>query len=78
MKTFTSLVKYFEGECSPVWLNNNLVCRRVDTRITGFFKLVKKGWFGIKYKYGKQFHGYIGSDFKIRTTEGVYNSSQFI
>lgn len=78
MKTLISLVAGFEGECAPTWLNRNSVQIRIDTRVTGFFKLVKKGWFGIRYKHGTQFHGYIGSDHKVRTTEGIYNSSSFI
>lgn len=73
-----SLVKEFEGECSPTWLDGNSTSLRITTRMTGFFKLVKVGRFGIKYKYGKEFHGYIGSDSKIRTTEGIYNTAQFI
>lgn len=73
-----SLVKGFEGECKPHDLNTNSIYRRTDGRTTGFFKRVKTGWFGIKYKYGKEFNGYIGSDGKVRTTEGIYSSSQFI
>lgn len=76
--TLTSLVKGFEGKCKPHSLNTNMIHRRTDGRTTGFFKLVKKDWFGFYYKTGKQFHGYIGSDGKVRTTEGIYNSSQFI
>lgn len=78
MKTFTSLVRGYEGECSPTWLDGNSVSMRIIPRTTGFFKPVKKGWFGIKYRYGKEFHGYIGSDLKIRTTKGIYDTSQLI
>lgn len=44
-KFLISLVKDHEGERRPTWINDNIVSRRVDTRITGFFKLIKKGWF---------------------------------
>lgn len=77
MKTLESLVDGFEGECLPVWLDRNIVNIRI-TGMTGYFRLIKKGWFGIKYKTGKEFHGYIGSDRKVRTTEGLYCISQFI
>ena len=78
MIVLQSLVENFEGECSPTWLNGNKIYIRIDTRITGFFKIVKRGWLGIRYKSGKKFHGYIGSDGKVRSTVGIYSSSQFV
>lgn len=62
MEVFTSTVKDFEGECTPVWLNTNQLHNRIDAGITGFFKRVKrakKGWFTFPYRYGDEFHGII-------------------
>lgn len=78
MKALTSIVKGHEGKCKPTFLNRNSVDLRTTTRITGCFKNVKKGFLGIACKHGKEFHGYIGSDWIVRSTEGIYNSSQFI
>lgn len=71
---FKSEVKQFEGACSPTWLNTNQYDVRTQNvrGITGFFKLVKKHWFWGVIKHGKEFHGYIGTDNVVRTTEGIY------
>ena len=59
MRTIQSDVPGFEGECAVVWLNTNQVNNRFDGGITGFFRLVNKGWLGIRYRTGEEFHGII-------------------
>ena len=53
------VIKSYNGDCSPVWLNTNQIHNRLDNGITGFFKRVKKGWFGFTYRYGNEFYGII-------------------
>ena len=57
-KILNSNVSGFRGLCTPVWLNKNQVCHRLDGGISGFFKMVRKRWFGWQ-KIGKEFHGII-------------------
>lgn len=73
-----SLVPGFEGQCKPTWLNKNQVDIRVTGAITGSFKLVRKHWLFGYIKTGKEFHGYISSKGDVRTTKGIYSSSQFV
>jgi hypothetical protein len=76
-KLIKSEVPNHEGWCKPVWLNRNSVNLRIDGRVTGFFRLVRKhrlfGWI----KTGEQFHGYVTSKGVVKTTEGIYSASQF-
>jgi len=52
MKTYTSSVIGYEGECAAdeYFVHGNVVC--------GWFRIVKKFWF-FKYKTGSQFYGQI-------------------
>ena len=70
MKNFVSRVDGFEGECRPVWLNQNMVDRITSNGTTGFFRLVRPFIFGWHIKYGEEFHGII-KDGVIYSTEGV-------
>jgi hypothetical protein len=56
--TLESNVPGYVGPCVPVWVNRNQVYHRLDGGITGFFRLVKKRWFG-RQKVGEEFHGII-------------------
>lgn len=76
-KLFDSLVLGHEGLCKPTWICKNIVEIRTTGAITGCFKNVKKHWLWGYVRRGKEFHGYIDSKGKIRTTEGIYSSSQF-
>ncbi len=53
------------GPCKPVWLNRCQITNRLDGGVTGFFKNTKKR-FGIIRKSGKEFHGIITIDNKVR------------
>lgn len=77
-KIYTSLVKGHEGLCKPTWLDTNQVSIRVTTRVTGTFKNVKRHWLWGWIKYGEEFGGYISSKGDVRTTEGIYNTNQFV
>lgn len=72
MEPLISKVKGFEGTCSPTWLNTNQILNRLDQGVTGFFKLVKPSFFGLR-KTGKEFHGIINQDGIVETTEGKLN-----
>lgn len=76
-KPLTSLISGHEGPCKPTWLNKNIVDIRTTGAITGSFKNVRKHWLFGWIKFGKEFHGYIDSKGSVRTTEGIYSSSQF-
>jgi len=58
-----SKVPGFIGECYPTWVNRNQVMNRFDGGVTGFFKLVKGS---------KEFHGIVGNDGCVYSTERVY------
>jgi len=58
MKTLDSVVEGHKGICTPLWLNDNQVCNKIDGGVTGFFKLIKKH-LGISLKTGDEFHGII-------------------
>jgi hypothetical protein len=74
MKIYQSQVRDHEGHCTPTWLNRNQVCNRLDRGVSGFFKRVRRGkWFGFWHKYGEEFHGMIGRDDAVYTTEGRYD-----
>lgn len=72
MNTYTSHVPNFTGQCTDVWLNTNQIDLRTNSvpEFTGFFRLTKKNWLGRLKPYGKEFHGYLGDDNIVRTTEG--------
>lgn len=38
MKKLISEVVGFEGLCTPVWLNTNIICNRIDGGITKILK----------------------------------------
>ena len=69
-KTYLSKIEGFEGECYPVYINNNVFDVRTSGKVTAFFKLVKRGWFGIRYTTGVEFHGYFDGNV-IRSTKGL-------
>ena len=58
----------YPGPCAPVWVNQNTACHRLDGGVTGFFKLVRKRWFGLQ-KYGEEFHGIIRRGLEVDSTE---------
>jgi len=68
MKTLVSNVSGHKGLCAPTWINSNQTCNRLDQGITGFFKLVRKRWWGYQ-KVGKEFHGIVREDVVV-TAEG--------
>lgn len=71
-KHLQSEVPDFKGPCVPVWLNTNQVDLRTQSvGITGFFKLVRKHWLFGHVKTGKEFHGYITNDGRVKTTIGI-------
>lgn len=74
MRTLKSTVPGFEGECVPIWINDNHVVNRFSNGVTGFFKLVEeKKIFGItfQFKTGKEFHGMVKNGVVV-TTEGMW------
>lgn len=78
MKKLKYSIKGETGECTATFLNTNQVDYRVTGRYTGLFRRVKPGIFGIMFKYGAEFGGYIGSDGIVRLTEGIYQPNEMI
>lgn len=66
MRIFVSEVPGFAGECRASWINRNVVCNRIDRGVTGFFRSIKRGWFGIPWRVGPEFHGIICADGVVR------------
>lgn len=58
MKIIQSNVPHHRGLCTPVWLNEDKECNDIDRGKSGFFKAVRKRWFGWQ-KWGVDFHGVI-------------------
>jgi hypothetical protein len=60
---FKSIVPGHEGPCDSTWINENIVLRRLDGGISGFFRKVKNvWWWPFTIKFGPEFHGIIYRD----------------
>ena len=56
----TSIVPGHEGPCKPVWVNRNVLLRRLDGGVTGFFRRVElRLWGLVAIKTGPEFHGIV-------------------
>lgn len=69
-KHLISEVEGFEGLCTPTWLNYNQIDIRTSGFVGGFFKSIKKHWLFGWIKTGKEFHGFIGVDGKVKSSVG--------